>query len=1025
MQFLFTPLLSQNFNIKTFTTETGLPHNNVKSIVQDKTGFLWIATWDGLSRFDGYEFKNYFHKPDDSTSLPFFLIIKLCLDNSNNLWVLDNSGKLSLYNRLKDNFIRLDSRDSLFLDNPISDIALDTSEKLLIITEKGNLYKYNYELEKFNKIGIFDENEKEFNIEDLVPSISLDNNGNFWIRTREIVDSSNIYKCSISVGELGKPDLLTVKNKYLSILDKSHYNLPYNFIPSFSFYEPSKGKIWMLSNIGIFSLDSLKDTFMEFKNNIPVNEFVSGNKLLWSKFKDSIFFINPSTKILIRLRSESFDHIEATFLDKFNTLWFGSMTDTGEGLGLTRCTIISYFFKNYLLTPDKPNEHVAVFSVLKDNHNNIWVGARNLNYLLRIKPSGEKIKVNSSQNSFWKDNNHPRSMVEDSDGIWMGFYNMFLVHYNYNKNKFTERFSGTDLIKDSGIQGSFREIILEKDHNILTGSNSLFNVNTKNRSAKLLWSSGTKNIYSITKDLKNGYWIGNNNLIHLDSIFREVKIVEIAKSRYSIHDICHGSKDELWMTLQGGGICRYNVRTGKKDYYTTGNGLSNNTTYKILKDSKGNLWISTNRGISMFDPHTNRFRTFGPDDGLRINEFNHGAGYCSSDGEMFFGGMGGFVSFYPDSLKITDQSRSDNKLFLIDLKVSGETRHLSKPLNESDTVILMKGENNFALSFSCTDFINSEIIRYRYKMSDVNKNSIETDFHNRNINYSNLKPGWYNLSIEATDKNGNWNTSKALTLRMRPYFYQTKFFIITIPILVLTLITAIINIYVRQLKQKEKQKQDSLRLQSLRGQMNPHFIFNSLNSINYFISNNDKLSANRYIADFARLIRSILTNMGSDYVPFNDELNSIRDYLNIEHLRFGDKFDFELTTHEVSDAAAIEIFPGLVQPFVENAIWHGIRALEKRKGKICIRFLSDGNDKINCIIEDDGIGRKVSMEKNLNRNNHKSKGISIVMERLDIISKLRRISYKLKIYDLYNDRAETGTRVEIDLPCKYAKTQKL
>ena len=158
--------------------------------------------------------------------------------------------------------------------------------------------------------------------------------------------------------------------------------------------------------------------------------------------------------------------------------------------------------------------------------------------------------------------------------------------------------------------------------------------------------------------------------------------------------------------------------------------------------------------------------------------------------------------------------------------------------------------------------------------------------------------------------------------------------------------------------------------------------------------------------------------MGSDYVPFIDEINSIRDYLNIEYLRFGDKFDFELKTDEVSESADIKIFPGLVQPFVENAIWHGVRALDKRKGKISIRFLTDGNDKIKCTIEDDGIGRKMSMEKNLNWNNHKSKGIGIVEERLDIISKIRRISYNLKINDLYNDRSESGTRVEIDIPCK-------
>ena len=183
--FLTIPLLSQNYNIKTFTTETGLPHNNVKSIVQDKTGFLWIATWDGLSRFDGYEFKNYFHKPDDSTSLPFFLITKLCVDKSNNLWVLDNSGRLSLYNRLGDNFIWMEDRDSLLIDNWICDITIDMDEKLWIIGEKGTVLRYNYELGKFNQIEIKIQNDKKLLIKNLTPTFSFDNLGYLWIKTRE------------------------------------------------------------------------------------------------------------------------------------------------------------------------------------------------------------------------------------------------------------------------------------------------------------------------------------------------------------------------------------------------------------------------------------------------------------------------------------------------------------------------------------------------------------------------------------------------------------------------------------------------------------------------------------------------------------------------------------------------------------------------------------------------------------------------------------------------------------------------
>ncbi len=183
------------------------------------------------------------------------------------------------------------------------------------------------------------------------------------------------------------------------------------------------------------------------------------------------------------------------------------------------------------------------------------------------------------------------------------------------------------------------------------------------------------------------------------------------------------------------------------------------------------------------------------------------------------------------------------------------------------------------------------------------------------------------------------------------------------PLLIVGIIVFTIFLYIRQLKQKQISTQDELKLQSLRSQMNPHFIFNSLNSINYFISNNDRLSANRYIADFSRLIRSLLSNMNSDFIPLEDEINSLRDYLRIEHLRFSDKFDYNLNISELNNIPEIEVCPGIVQPFIENAIWHGVRALEDRKGMISIRFVPSGAEGLMCIIEDDGVGRKASLKE--------------------------------------------------------------
>jgi len=165
--------------------------------------------------------------------------------------------------------------------------------------------------------------------------------------------------------------------------------------------------------------------------------------------------------------------------------------------------------------------------------------------------------------------------------------------------------------------------------------------------------------------------------------------------------------------------------------------------------------------------------------------------------------------------------------------------------------------------------------------------------------------------------------------------------------------------------------------------------------------------------------------MGSNYISFENEISSLSDYLRIEHLRFGDKFDYSLDVSEIENKSELEVCPGMVQPLIENAIWHGVRILENRKGLIKIRYIPGGDEGIKCIIEDDGVGRDSSVRNKDKTINHKPKGIGIVSERLQITGKLRRTIYNLEITDLYTDRIETGTRVKIDIPARIVKTRQL
>ncbi|MBE0677835.1 MAG: histidine kinase, partial [Bacteroidales bacterium] len=512
-------------------------------------------------------------------------------------------------------------------------------------------------------------------------------------------------------------------------------------------------------------------------------------------------------------------------------------------------------------------------------------------------------------------------------------------------------------------------------------------------------------------------WAGcsHSYLLKFDLASLKPEFIRIAGGISNIEDICVSEDGALWIATLGIGVCRFDPATGDKLFYTTASGLSNNTTYSVLCDGTKNIWVSTNNGLSVINPASGLIRSFGENDGLLIHEFNSDASWVTDDGKFLFGGVGGAVEFDPEQILMEYPGDLKPQIIIREFEVSAMKRIFDLPVYKADTIMLRKGDDNFHISFIAPEYRHPEKIRYRYRLDSGSDNWYNTDHSDRNINFSNLDPGWHNLEIQATDSGGSWGMSKKLAIHINPYFYQTLLFRVAMPLFIVLLLGTIILIALKQMKDRERQKRDILHHQALRGQMNPHFIFNSLNSINYFISKNDTLSANRYIADFSKLIRTVLNNMNEEYVRLSVELGSLEDYLKIEYLRFGNKFDYSLEVDPQVVPESIMVSPGIVQPFIENAIWHGVMGLDRRKGMIRVSLKMNDNHLV-CTVEDDGVGRARSdamKDRNLPK---KSKGIFLAMERLRIINNLQDTNYRIVISDLYPDRVETGTRVEIDMP---------
>ncbi len=219
---------------------------------------------------------------------------------------------------------------------------------------------------------------------------------------------------------------------------------------------------------------------------------------------------------------------------------------------------------------------------------------------------------------------------------------------------------------------------------------------------------------------------------------------------------------------------------------------------------------------------------------------------------------------------------------------------------------------------------------------------------------------------------------------------------------------------VRNINQKKKANM-VIELQSLRTQMNPHFIFNSLNSVNNFIAKNDEVSANKYISDFSKLMRSVLKNSDQDFVGLDTEIETLRIYLELEHFRFGDKFDYSLIVEPNVEVENVQIPPMLIQPYIENAIWHGLRYKDEL-GKLEVRFFLNAT-KLYCTVYDNGIGRLKSSElKTKHQKSYQSTGLKNTQKRIELLNKLHSTSLEISINDLEENGVGCGTLVKISLP---------
>jgi hypothetical protein len=506
----------------------------------------------------------------------------------------------------------------------------------------------------------------------------------------------------------------------------------------------------------------------------------------------------------------------------------------------------------------------------------------------------------------------------------------------------------------------------------------------------------------------NGLWkYASDSLLYLGNINK--------KLTYKMNDICIWP-DSPWLLMgtKGFGAIAFNYKTQQIFQITNKNGLVNDDV-RCIAANNHSIWIGTNKGLDQltFNSMPNaafEIRHLNQNNSLPSNCIND---VMVTDSMVYVATTNGFVYF--NESKVPKNTIAP-PIVIDHIKIG------QRDTTNMNFYDLTYNQNHIVIQFVGLTFRNAGKVTYEYQMAGFDDEWHKTQTNE--ISFLSLSPGNYTFKVVAINEDGVKSKKPAIiTIHIQLPYWQTWWFF-TLIIMGTIGLTGFVFFFYQRIKIREVKKQNLLkqelirtRQRSLAQQMNPHFIYNALNSIQYYIYIDEKEKSNAFLAKFAQLMRMILNNSQHETILIEEELDTIQLYLELEKMRFKDKFDFEIVVDEHLDKQNTRIPSLLIQPFIENAILHGISNKREGSGKILLE-LQNTEGGIKCIIEDNGIGRTKSEELNsMKGKNHISLGTSITEKRLQLINDFYGKRMQIQYIDLKDESNQAkGTRIEVIIP---------
>lgn len=1024
-----TSFCQQQYQFENYTAANGLSDNRVTCFYKDKAGFMWIGTENGLNRFDGHQ----------------FLIL----------------NATSAKHRLSNAFI--------------NDIEQDAAGKLWVATQNGlNVI----DLKKDTTLSFTTSNDGYRQTASTIPSnliwdTYIDGKGTVWI--------------AADVRDLCYYDTLKKIFSYVPwrqfVTDNfPHRSKSYNSIRKI--YPKSAHELWLGTSVGLFSYDMQSGKFAHYpsyESDIFISLQSSADKSVYylQEPATNIQVLqqeNHYKKIPLNVRPASAQN--AGLPQSGNILWFPAE----KGLAGIDTNNGSVYFISHITDNNYSLPAGNIRSVYKDDYGIVWVAADRgvgkfnptMNFFSFMPVTPEEPATGNEHDLYrLKHNVHTAFYSAADEKYYISsprFNCLYIIDSKSGSKQIITHALGVPLQSCSVIREKNKAEIF-----ILAGTH-VFIYNRITKKFRLLpFASETKNqlFADIDEDANGNIWLAcfNDGLyrydttthkawkpsvqdgyrsrlptsLHFDKARNKLWIgtfeyglydFDCSTQRFTnyntgsatdtyiraslINDVVADKNNNVWLATYADGISRLMFNNGKpqaQKEITSFEGLPENNVFSLAADKQGNIWATTFKGITQLNAEGKIVKNYDHTSGLPYTDL-YSPVTVTNSGALMTAVANGFVRFHPDSL-FYHPAPFTVGITSFKVKTKGQFAAADTAL----PVKLSHSSNEVQFSFAALNYHFPSQTRYNYILEGLDQSWSTGDQHS--VTYNNLAPGEYVFKVKATDFSGNVSKNEAIvTFSIAPPVWQTWWFRFLVMAVVVSTIFLVFRARVKNIRNKAAIQQQiaELKEHALRAQMNPHFIFNSLNAIQELIVTENYTASYQYLSKFSKLLRSVLNISEKNFIPLSLEIEMCNLYLELESLRFKHSFHYTIDTGNI-ETDVVQFPTLLIQPFIENAIWHGLRQKEGDK-KVAVLF-TEKDDWIICTIRDNGIGRERAAAikaSKIGSEHFTSKGITLARQRLEglIAAGIGRGS--IEITDCKDEAGNaTGTEVTISIALKETK----